>query len=463
MMRTESDLHNYQRAAVEHIIDHPYCGLFLEMGLGKTVSTLTAINYLIRCFGEVGHVLIVAPLRVAQTTWNTECGIWEHLQGLTMSKVVGTAKQRDKALKVDADMYVISRDNVPWLVSKYGHLFSKHFFQMLVLDELSSFKSSKTARWKALRMVRPYFDRVVGLTGTPAPNGLTDLWAELYLLDMGERLFPTLGKFRREFTFNASHSRDYEDYRVDEKFERVISDRISDICISMKSEDYLELPDVLYQDKELFMDDELKSQYKDFERESVLELIEQMGGETTIPATSAAALSNKLLQYCNGAIYDSEHDVHHVHDLKLDALEDIVEGANGSPVLVFYSYRHDIARIEERFKGYRVRQILTERDITDWNDGKIDIALTHPAGAGHGLNLQFGGHIIVWFGLTWSLELYQQANARLHRQGQTCPVTVFHLICKGTLEEKVLEALSGKEKSQSALMDEVKYLIQKYG
>lgn len=458
----ESNLHNYQRAAVEHIINHQYCGLFLEMGLGKTVSTLTAINYLIKCFGEVEHVLIVAPLRVAQTTWSTECGIWEHLKGLTISKVVGTAKQRDLALRADADMYVINRENVPWLVSKYAHLFANHFFQMLVLDELSSFKSSKTARWKALRMIRPYFDRVVGLTGTPSPNGLIDLWAELYLLDMGERLFPTLGKFRREFTFNASRSPNYEDYRVDEKYEQVISDRISDICISMKSEDYLELPDAIYQNKELVMPDELKSQYKEFEKESVLELIEQMGGETTIPATSAAVLSNKLLQYCNGAIYDSEHDVHAVHDMKLDALEDIVEGANGNPVLVFYSYRHDIARIEGRFRGYKVRQILTEQDILDWNDGKIDIALTHPAGAGHGLNLQRGGHIIVWFGLTWSLELYQQANARLHRQGQKCPVTIFHIICKGTLEERVLSSLSRKEKSQKVLMDEVKYLISEY-
>lgn len=458
----ESNLHNYQRAAVEHIINHQYCGLFLDMGLGKTVSTLTAINYLIKCFGEVEHVLIVAPLRVAQTTWSTECGIWEHLKGLTISKVVGTAKQRDLALRADADMYVINRENVPWLVPKYAHLFANHFFQMLVLDELSSFKSSKTARWKALRMIRPYFDRVVGLTGTPSPNGLIDLWAELYLLDMGERLFPTLGKFRREFTFNASRSPNYEDYRVDEKYEQVISDRISDICISMKSEDYLELPDAIYQNKELVMPDELKSQYKEFEKESVLELIEQMGGETTIPATSAAVLSNKLLQYCNGAIYDSEHDVHAVHDMKLDALEDIVEGANGNPVLVFYSYRHDIARIEGRFRGYKVRQILTEQDILDWNDGKIDIALTHPAGAGHGLNLQRGGHIIVWFGLTWSLELYQQANARLHRQGQKCPVTIFHIICKGTLEERVLSSLSRKEKSQKVLMDEVKYLISEY-
>ena len=458
----ESNLHNYQRAAVEHIINHPYCGLFLEMGLGKTVSTLTAISYLISLYGEVHRVLIVAPLRVAQSTWSDELEVWAHLQSLTISKVVGIAKKREKALKADADLYIINRENIPWLVSKYGHLFSGHFFDMLVIDELSSFKCSNTSRWKALRMVRPYFSRVVGLTGTPAPNGLTDLWAEVYLLDMGERLFPTLGKFRKEYTYNASKSAMYEDYRVNEKYEQVISDRISDICISMKSEDYLELPDALYQDRYLDMDDDLKAKYKDFEKESVLELIEQIGGTTQIPATSAAALSNKLLQYCNGAIYDADHDVHEVHDMKLDALEDIVEAANGSPILLFYSYRHDIDRIKERFKSCRVRQLLTEQDMHDWNDGLIDIALTHPAGAGHGLNLQRGGHIIVWFGLTWSLELYQQANARLHRQGQKCPVTILHLVCRGTLEEKVLKALSGKEKSQDALMAEVKYLMDEY-
>lgn len=458
----ESNLHNYQRAAVEHIINHPYCGLFLEMGLGKTVSTLTAINYLINCYGEVRHVLIVAPLRVAQSTWSDELAIWDQLSDITCSKVLGTAKNRDKALHTDAELYIVNRENIPWLVSKYGHLFAHHFFDMLVIDELSSFKSNKTSRWKALRMVRPYFSRVVGLTGTPAPNGFCDLWAEVYLLDQGERLFPTLGKFRKEYAVNVSRSRDYEDYRVNEKNEQVISDRIADICISMKSEDYLELPEVMYQNKEIEMGDELRGQYKDFERESVLELVESMGKDTTIPATSAAALSNKLLQYCNGAIYDTDHCVHEIHDLKLDALEDIVEAANGNSVLVFYSYRHDIDRIKRRFKGYRVRQILEPQDIKDWNDGKIDIALTHPAGAGHGLNLQRGGHIVVWFGLTWSLELYQQANARLHRQGQKYPVKIIHLICKGTMEERVLKALSGKEKSQDALMDEVKYLMEEY-
>lgn len=461
-MLRENDLHNYQRAAVKHIINNPYCGLFLEMGLGKTVSTLTAINDLKYCYCEIRHVLIVAPLRVAQSTWSDECGVWEHLKNLTISKVLGTPKKRDKALQVEADLYIINRENIPWLISKYGHLFANHFFDMLVIDELSSFKCSNTSRWKALRMVRSYFNRIVGLTGTPSPNGLTDLWAEVYLLDGGERLFPTLGKFRKEYTFNASKSRDFENYKVNEKYEKVICDRISDICISMKSEDYLELPDAMYHNKELVMDATLREQYKEFEKESVLELIEKVGEGTTIPATSAAALSNKLLQYCNGAVYDEEHDAHTVHDLKLDALEDIVEAANGSPVLVFYSYRHDIDRIKARFKGMEVRHLVEEQDLRDWNEGKIDIALAHPAGAGHGLNLQRGGHIIVWFGLTWSLELYQQANARLHRQGQACPVTIVHLICNGTLEERVLKVLSGKEKSQNALMDEVKYLIQEY-
>lgn len=459
-MLNENNLHNYQRAAVEHIINNPKCGLFLEMGLGKTVSTLTAIKYLKDCFGEVSHVLIIAPLRVAQSTWPDELKLWEQLDGLTMSKVVGSSKQREEALKADADIYVINRENVSWIVTKYIHLFTNHFFDMLVIDELSSFKSSKAQRWKALRMVRPYFNRIIGLTGTPAPNGFIDLWSEIYLLDGGERLGQSIGKFRREYFTPGAHNGDIIfNYKIKNGCEERISDKIGDICISMKSKDYLELPDIILRNSEFTMSDNLKKQYEDFERESVLSLIND---DKDISAVSAATLSNKLLQFCNGAIYDKDHNVYEIHDMKLDALEDIVEGANGNPVLVFYSFRHDISRIEKRFKGYRVRQILTPQDIEDWNNGLIDIALTHPAGAGHGLNLQRGGHVIVWFGLTWSLELYQQANARLHRQGQKRPVTVFHIIGRQTIEERVLKALSGKEKAQDALMDEIKYLINKY-
>jgi Superfamily II DNA/RNA helicases, SNF2 family len=459
-MLNESNLHPYQRAAVGHIINHPEAGLFLEMGLGKTVSTLTAINLLINCYCEVRHVLIVAPLRVAMSTWSDECQQWEHLKGLTISKVLGTVKQREAALKQEADLYIINRENIPWLASKYQHLFANKFFDMLVIDELSSFKSSKTARWRAMRLVRPYFDRVVGLTGTPSPNGYIDLWAELYLLDQGERLGKFITHYRNDYFKGIGNGQVTYKYLAKNGAEDTISRKIEDICISMKSDDYLQLPERIDITKRIELG-ELQGEYQDFEKKSVLNMFED-SGDKSISAASAAALGIKLAQFCDGNIYDEDRQVHFIHAKKLDALEDIIEAANGQPVLVFYAFKFDIGIIANRFKGYRVRQLQGEQDLIDWNDGKIDIALAHPASAGHGLNLQRGGHITVWYGLTWSLELYQQANARLHRQGQKRPVTIYHLTCPGTIEDDMMKALTKKGDSQNALMDAVKYRINKY-
>ena len=458
-MLNENNLHPYQRAAVDHIINHPFCGLFLEMGLGKTVSTLTAINLLINCYAEVNRVLIVAPLRVAQSTWSDECAEWSHLRNFRIAKVLGNVKQREAALKKDADLYIINRENVPWLASKFSHLFVNKFFDMLVIDELSSFKSSKTSRWKALRLVRPYFSRVVGLTGTPSPNGYIDLWSELYLLDQGERLGKFITRYRTEYFRGIGNGQITYKYLANAGAEDAISKKIEDICISMKADDYLQLPDRIDITKRIDLAG-LKREYDVFERDSVLKLFERE--DENISAASAAALSNKLAQFCDGCIYDEDGLTHVIHEKKLDALEDIIEAANGQPVLVFYAYKFDIARIKERFKGYNVKVLQGASDIVDWNNGKIDIALAHPASAGHGLNLQRGGHITVWYGLTWSLELYQQANARLHRQGQRRPVTIYHLICPGTIEDDMMAALTKKGESQNALMDAVKYRINKY-
>jgi SNF2 family DNA or RNA helicase len=430
------------------------------MGLGKTVSTLTAIKLLKDCYYEVNHVLIVAPLRVAQSTWSDECAEWSYLRDITISKVLGSEKQRDAALRQEADLYIVNRENVPWLISKYAHLFANGFFDMLVIDELSSFKSSKAARWKALRSVRPYIPRVVGLTGTPAPNGYIDLWPEVYLLDQGARLGKFITKFRTEYFNGIGNGQITYKYSAKKGSEEAIFNKISDICISMKASDYLQLPERIDLTEKIDLGG-LKKEYDEFERDSVLRIFENKE-ESSISAACAIALSNKLAQFCNGAVYDEDGQAHTIHDKKLDILEDIVEAANGQPVLVFYEFRHDIPRILHRLKGYRVRQLLKPQDLADWNNGLIDVAIAHPASAGHGLNLQRGGHIMVWFGLTWSLELYQQANARLHRQGQKRPVTIYHLVCPGTIEDDMLKALTKKSDTQEALMNAVKYRINKY-
>lgn len=447
----ESDLHPYQRYAVDFIERHRFCGLFLDMGLGKTVSTLTAVKRMIYSF-EVSKVLVIAPKRVAETTWTTEADKWEHLRCLKLSKVIGTEKERAEALGADADVYVINRENVCWLVR---YLNGRMSFDMLVIDELSSFKSHTAQRFKALKSVRYQFSRIIGLTGTPAPNGYMDLWAELYLLDGGERLGKYITRYREEY-FHPLISVGAVVYRygLNAMSDIVISKKISDICVSMKAGDYLQLPKRIDNIINVILTKDEKRQYDRFEREEILKI----NGET-ITAANAAAVTNKLLQYANGAVYDETKNVHTIHDAKIEALEELVEAASGDPVLVFYSYRHDAARIMERLKKYDPVMLEGEKDISDWNEGKTKVLITHPASAGHGLNLQAGGHIIVWFGVTWSLELYQQANARLHRQGQTKPVMIYHLITKGTMDERVMKAIANKENGQNAMIDAVRAIM----
>ena len=447
----ESDLHPYQRYAVDFIERHRFCGLFLDMGLGKTVSTLTAVKRMIYSF-EVSKVLVIAPKRVAETTWTTEANKWEHLRCLKLSKVIGTEKERAEALRADADVYVINRENVCWLVR---YLNGRMSFDMLVIDELSSFKSHTAQRFKALKSVRYQFSRIIGLTGTPAPNGYMDLWAELYLLDGGERLGKYITRYREEY-FHPLISVGAVVYRygLNAMSDIVISKKISDICVSMKAGDYLQLSKRIDNTINVILTKDEKRQYDRFEREEILKI----NGET-ITAANAAAVTNKLLQYANGAVYDETKNVHTIHDAKIEALEELVEAASGDPVLVFYSYKHDAARIMERLKKYDPVMLEGEKDISDWNEGKTKVLITHPASAGHGLNLQAGGHIIVWFGVTWSLELYQQANARLHRQGQTKPVMIYHLITKGTMDERVMKAIANKENGQNAMIDAVRAIM----
>lgn len=447
----ESDLYPYQRYAVDFIERHRFCGLFLDMGLGKTVSTLTAVKRMIYSF-EVSKVLVIAPKKVAETTWTTEADKWEHLRCLKLSKVIGTEKERAEALGADADVYVINRENVCWLIR---YLNGRMSFDMLVIDELSSFKSHTAQRFKALKSVRYQFSRIIGLTGTPAPNGYMDLWAELYLLDGGERLGKYITRYREEY-FHPLISVGAVVYRygLNAMSDIVISKKISDICVSMKAGDYLQLPKRIDNTINVILSKDEKRQYDRFESEEILKI----NGET-ITAANAAAVTNKLLQYANGAVYDETKNVHTIHDAKIEALEELVEAASGDPVLVFYSYRHDAARIMERLKKYDPVMLEGEKDISDWNEGKTKVLITHPASAGHGLNLQAGGHIIVWFGVTWSLELYQQANARLHRQGQTKSVMIYHLITKGTMDERVMKAIANKENGQNAMIDAVRAIM----
>lgn len=457
--------HPYQEHATEHIIEHPFAGLFLDMGLGKTVSTLTAIDRLLFDLCEISRVMVIAPKRVAEDTWTTEAQKWDHLRHLRISRVLGTERQRKEALQAKADIYVINRENVAWLVSHYGGAFP---FDMLVIDELSSFKSAKATRFKALRQVRPKISRVVGLTGTPVPNGLLDLWPQLYLLDMGERLGKTLTSYReRYFVEGKRNGHVVYDYKLrkpesdllgDDFYQREIYDRISDICISMKAEDYLQLPERLDLNIDIHLSPKTKNLYDEFERKQILALDDL----DDISAVNAAALTNKLLQFANGAVYDSEAVWHEVHKEKLEALEEIIENANGHPVLVFYSYKHDQERIHRHLKGYRPEDLKDSTTISRWNKREIPVLLAHPASAGHGLNLQAGGNIIVWFGLPWSLELYLQAVARLDRQGQVESVINHRLIAKGTMDEDVLLALDRKAGGQEALMQAVKARIDKY-
>ena len=451
--------YEYQQAAIRWILKNPRCGLLLDMGLGKSVITLTAVQQLMD-YCEVSRTLVVAPKKVAETTWTAEAEKWEHLKGLRVVKVMGTKKQRKLALASKADVYVIGRDSFVWLVGLYGGNLP---FDVLVIDELTSFKSSKSNRFKAMRMATPTVSRVIGLTGTPAPNGLIDLWAQMYCIDMGERLGKSVTKYRE--TYFETHKWNNIIVRCDVKkgCEEVIRAKIADICLSMQAKDYLQLPDMITHTEKVELSSKTMAAYTKFEKEKVLEFQEEHTGEASnILANSAAGLMNKLSQFANGAIYDEDRNVHEVHDEKLDRLAEIIEAANGSSVLVFYQFKHDIDRIAKKLKGYRVKVYQGEAELKEWNAGKIDVLLAHPASTAFGLNMQAGGHYIVWYGTGWNLELYQQANARLHRQGQQYPVTVYQLICTGTVDERAAAALESKKGVQQGLLDSLNYLMCKY-
>ena len=446
-------LHDYQEVTKDFIIRTPYAAVILDMGMGKTATTLSAINELMFDRYEVSKVLVIAPLRVANTVWSDEIEQWAELRHLRYSKIVGTPKQRNVALQKDADIYIVNRENLPWLVEQCSPYFK---WDMVVIDELSSFKSWQSKRFKAFMAMRPYMKRVVGLTGTPSSNGLMDLFAEFKVIDGGERLGRFIGEFRsRYFEEGRRNGNIVYEYIPMDYAECQIQDKISDITISMKALDYLDMPDLISTKKLVRMSEKEKEKYSQFKKEYVLSELD--GLEVT--AANAASLTNKLVQLSNGAVYSDDHTVVPLHEQKLDALEDILESANGEPVLVAYWFKHDLARIMGRLEKLKVksRVLKTEEDIREWNKGNVPVGLLHPAGAGHGLNLQKGGHHLVWFGLTWSLELYQQTNARLWRQGQEAETVVIqHIVTEGTIDEEILKALENKDAQQERLIAAVK-------
>lgn len=438
--------HEYQRVAIDKIVNQPAAGLFLEMGLGKTVITLSAVSDLIT-LGDVSRVLVVAPLRVAQSVWAQEASKWDHTKHLQVVRVLGSADKRRAALAQRADIYVINRENVPWLVDELGRGWN---FDMVVLDELSSFKNRSSARWKALRKVRSRIKRIVGLTGTPAPNGLIDLWAQVYLLDGGEALGTTLGGYRdRYFIPGRRNGAVVYEWRPKREAEEAIYKRLEGLCISMKSVDHLQMPELVHNVVTVPLSAKARHAYEEMQREMLFEL----QGET-ITAANAAAVTNKLLQLANGAVYDEVKRWYVIHDAKLDALVDIVEAANGKPVLVYYAFKSDLERLRLAFPD--AVELKNEDDVERWNDHEIPMLIAHPDSAGHGLNLQNGGSVMVWFGLTWSLEKYQQANARLYRQGQKQAVVIHHIVAEGTVDERIMRVLAGKASLQDELMEAVK-------
>ena len=444
--------HDYQKYATEFIESHPIAAVILQMGLGKTVCTLTAIEHLMYDTFEVSKVLIVAPLRVAKVTWSDEIDKWDHLSHLTYSVAVGSEKERLSALKKKADLYMINRENLQWLIEKSGLPFD---YDMVVLDELSSFKSWQSKRFRAFMKVRPKVQRVVGLTGTPSSNGLMDLFAEFKCLDMGERLGRFITQYRNAFFIpDRMNGQVVYSYKLRPFAEEEIYRRIGDITISMKALDHLKMPELIENRYPVYMDDGEKQQYESMKKNLILPYLEN----EAITAANAAALSGKLCQMANGAVYSDEGSVAHIHDRKLDALEDIIEAAQG-PILLCYWFKHDLERITKKLDELKVEyaRISSDGSIRMWNEGKFQVGLIHPASAGHGLNLQAGGNHIVWFGLTWSLELLEQTNARLWRQGQRAEaVVVQYLVTAGTIDERILDAISKKEKDQNALIDAVK-------
>ena len=440
--------YDYQQYAIDYIIRNKEAGIFLDMGLGKTVITLTAIDELMYNSFEVKRVLVVAPLRVARDTWSGECDKWDHLKHIKMSLILGDERERIRAINRNADIYVINRENLAWLIDHYGKSFP---YDMVVLDELSSFKDPSSKRFRKMKSVRPFVKRIVGLTGTPAPNGLLDLWSQIYLLDRGKRLGRYISSYRNEYFLpDKRNGQVIYSYKPRPYAEREIYKKINDLCVSMKAADYIKMPDRVDNFIEVKMSDNEKRLYDRLERDTLLPF-----SDGDIDAVNAAALATKLLQMANGAVYDENKNVKHIHNKKLEALEDLYEAANGKPVLIFYMYKHDRDRIKALI-GQDARELDSARDIADWNAGRIKAAIAHPASTGHGLNLQSGGSTIIWFGLTWSLELYQQANARLWRQGQKETVIVHHLVTKDTIDEQVMKVLQKKEKGQSALMNAVK-------
>lgn len=444
--------HEYQQYVTKYIETHPIAAVLLDMGLGKTSITLTALNNLMFDSFEIHKVIVIAPLRVARDTWSAEIEKWEHLSNLIYSVAVGTEAERLAALKRQADIYIINRENVQWLVEASGLLFD---FDMVVIDELSSFKNHQSKRFRALMKMRPRVERIVGLTGTPSSNGLMDLWAEFKLLDMGQRLGRFIGRYRTRFFLpDKRNGQVVFSYKPLPGAEQQIYRLISDITISMKSTDYLQMPELVSTGYEVRLSELEQKRYEELKQDLVLEL-----PDGDITAANAAALSGKLSQMANGAVYADSGEVIRIHERKLDALEDIIESMGGKPLLVAYWFQHDLERIMERLHKLKIpfSRLDSSESIRRWNAGELPVALIHPASAGHGLNLQSGGSAIVWFGLTWSLELYQQTNARLWRQGQTADtVVVQHIITKGTIDERIMKALSEKDSTQSALMDAVK-------
>lgn len=447
--------HQYQAYATERIIESKFIGLWLEMGLGKTVSTLTALDLLLHDYYDAGRVLVIAPLRVAEDTWARETAKWNHLQHLRISKVLGNISARQKALRAPADIWIVNRENVDWLVREYG---SKWPFDTVVIDESSSFKNPDSQRFKALRRVRPFIKRMVQLTGTPAPNGLMDVWAPVYLLDGGQRLEKTLTMFRDKY-FHSIVKDSVTKYKQKRETEDHIYRLIGDITVSMKAEDWLDLPERIDREMPIKLSAASRELYEQMERDLLLPY-----ADADVVAQTAAVLSNKLLQMASGAVYDVERGTKLIHDAKLDALEDIIEAAQGKPLMVFYNFKHSLERIQERFPQARTLRKGKDgnEDIRAWNNDEIPLLLLHPKSAGHGLNLQESScQTVVWFDQIWSLEEDQQANARVHRQGQTRRIVVMRLVAEGTMDEDVVKALAKKAAGQSALMNAVKARIKK--
>ena len=438
--------HTYQTRLKDFIIENRYAFLTVDMGLGKTVTTLTAIQELLEDYVEISRVLVIAPKSVAENTWTSECAKWDHLAHLRVSVVMGDERRRIKALDTPADIYVINRDNVVWLTR---HLGKRWTFDTVIIDESSSFKNPASHRFKALRKVRPQIRRLILLTGTPSPNGHMDLWSQMWLIDMGQRLGRTLGAYRtRYFRPGRSNGHVVYDWHLRPGAHEEISALMSDVTVSLKAEDWLEVPDLIESDIRIALSEKESKAYREFERDQIMSL-----DGKDIEAVTAAALANKLLQFTGGAMYDTEHGWHVMSDAKLRALEDIIETAGDEPVLVFYQFRHELSRLLERFKPLHPVTFSGEPDILrDWNTGRIRLMLCQPASVQYGLNMQAGGHIIVWYAPTWNLEQYQQANARLHRQGQERPVLCYRLICEGTIDERVISAVNGKHSAQESLL-----------